>query len=396
VNDTPEDDPKHRTDANPADDPLYNAAHLEAIVESAVDGMITIDERGVMRSFNPAAERIFGYEADEVIGENVKVLMPSPYREEHDGYLERYKRTGEKEIIGIGREVLGRRKDGSTFPMDLAVSEFWVGDDRYFSGTVRDVTARRENREERERLIDELEQKNAELERFTYTVSHDLKSPLITIKGFLGMLEQDARDGNLERMTADIERIANAADRMKELLDEVLELSRIGRVVNPAEWVDLGGLTRETVTLLSGPLDERGVEVDIAPDLPTVYGDRVRLREVIQNLVENAIKFLGDEPQPCIEVGRRDDDGEPVCFVRDNGVGIDPRYLKKVFGLFEQLDPSHQGTGVGLALVHRIIEVHGGRIWVESEGLGHGTSFCFSLPRVQPPSSPSAKDQDIP
>lgn len=371
------------------DDLLYNAAHLEAIVESAVDGMITIDARGVVRSFNPAAELIFGYEADQVIGHNVKMLMPSPYREEHDGYLERYKRTGDKQIIGIGREVVGRRQDGSTFPMDLAVSEFWVGQQRYFSGTVRDVTERRENREERERLIKELEQKNAELERFTYTVSHDLKSPLITIKGFLGMLEQDARDGNIERMTSDIERIANAADRMKELLDEVLELSRIGRVVNPAEWVDLAELSRETVDLLSGPLDERGAEVDVAQDLPTVFGDRVRLREVIQNLVENAIKFLGDEPQPCIEVGWRDQDGAPAVYVRDNGVGIDPRYLDKVFGLFEQLDPTHQGTGVGLALVHRIIEVHGGRIWVESEGIGHGTTFYFTLPRVKPASSSS-------
>ncbi len=353
--------------STPGKSETYLTAHLHAIVDSAVDGIITIDRDGVIQTFNPAAERIFGYQAEEVIGEKINMLMPQPYRREHDGYMERYLDTGEKRIIGIGREVMGLRKDGSTFPMDLAVSEFWVGEERFFNGMVRDVTARHEDRLERERLINELEQKNAELERFTYTVSHDLKSPLITIKGFLGMLESDIQNEKYDRMPSDMKRIAGAADKMKELLDEVLELSRIGRVVNPSEWVALEALAQETVGLLSGPLEAGGVDVDVSADLPTVYGDRVRLREVIQNLVENAIKFMGDQPDPRIDIGVRHDKGadgreRTVCFVRDNGMGVQPEYLEKVFGLFEQLDPSRQGTGVGLALVRRIIEVHGGTI----------------------------------
>lgn len=381
MNEPPEDEgTSSNSTAIDARESLFSAANLKAIVETAVDGLITIDSRGIIRSFNPAAEDIFGYAADEVIGEKINLLMPSPYRDEHDEYMDRYQRTGEKRIIGIGREVHGLRKDGTVFPLDLAVSEFWVGEQRFYSGIVRDITERREVRKERERLIDELEQKNAELERFTYTVSHDLKSPLITIKGFLGMLEQDLKAGNYDRMSDDMVRIANAADKMKELLDEVLELSRIGRVVNPSEWVDLSELAADVATLMSGPLEQRGVDVEIAPDLPTVYGDRIRLREVLQNLIENAIKFLGEQPEPIITIETRREDGQLICCVRDNGIGIDPEYLKKVFGLFEQLDPSKQGTGVGLALVHRIIEVHGGRIWVESEGIDEGATFCFTFP----------------
>lgn len=345
-------------------------ARHRAVVETAVDGILTIDRRGIIQSYNRAAERMFGYTADEVIGRNVSMLMPSPYREEHDGYLERYLTTGEKRIIGIGRQVEAMTKDGTVFPIELAVSE--VIPKKLFTGIIRDVTARVE-------LIRELEQKNAELERFTYTVSHDLKSPLITISGFLGGIESDARAGNYERMSKDIARISGAAERMKLLLDELLELSRIGRIVNAPVSVPLGELVREVVDSLSGPIRDRGVEVLIQEDLPTIRGDRVRLAEVIQNLIENAIKFLGDQEHPKIEVGSRLDGSTRVFFVRDNGVGIDATYHAKIFGLFDKLDPSSPGTGIGLALVKRIVELHGGKIWVESEGPGRGAVFCFTL-----------------
>jgi signal transduction histidine kinase len=241
------------------------------------------------------------------------------------------------------------------------------------------VTLQRRSERARSELTAELEAKNAELERFTYTVSHDLKSPLITIKGFLGLLEQDAAAGNLERLRADVARIGTAADTMKLLLEQLLELSRIGRVVRPPEPVPLGDLVREALAALDGLVRERGVEVVVQADLPLVHGDRVRLREVIQNLLENAIKFLGDQPRPRIEVGATAADGI-VCHVRDNGVGIEPAYREKVFELFERLGRGGEGTGVGLALVKRIVEVHGGRAWAESDGPGTGSTFYFSLP----------------
>jgi signal transduction histidine kinase len=226
----------------------------------------------------------------------------------------------------------------------------------------------------------DLAAKNAELERFTYTVSHDLKSPLVTIRGFAGLAGTDLAAGKLDRVRQDLGRIVAAADKMHRLLDDLLELSRVGRVVNPAEDVALGPLAREAVELVKGQLDQGRVEVDIAPDLPVVRADRHRLLEVLQNLVENAAKFTGDEPAPRIEIGARRDGGELVFCVKDNGRGIEPRYLERVFELFEKLDPGADGTGVGLALVRRIVEAHGGRVWAESDGPGRGSTFCFTLP----------------
>jgi signal transduction histidine kinase len=170
---------------------------------------------------------------------------------------------------------------------------------------------------------------------------------------------------------------------MQKLLEDLLELSRIGRVVNAPQAVPLGELAHETVGLLTGQLMERGVEVIIAADLPVVYGDRPRLLEVLQNLVENAVKYMGEQPRPRVEIGLRYHDDEPVFFVRDNGIGIEPRYHERVFDLFARLDQKSTGAGVGLAIVKRIVEVHGGRIWVESEGGGRGSTFCFVLPEYK-------------
>ncbi len=226
----------------------------------------------------------------------------------------------------------------------------------------------------------ELEGKNAELERFTYTVSHDLKTPLVTIKGFIGLLQQDIRASDVERVEHDIAKIGGAADEMSRLLEELLELSRIGRVMNSPEKVSLTDLVSETVDLVAGQIDERGVVVAIAPAMPTVYGDRVRLLEVFQNLIDNAVKFMGEQPDPRVEIDAEAHDTKVVCSVRDNGMGINPRYQEKIFELFQRLDVRVEGTGIGLALVKRIVEVHGGHIWVESEGEGHGSTFYFTLP----------------
>jgi signal transduction histidine kinase len=236
--------------------------------------------------------------------------------------------------------------------------------------------------EERESLIVELEAKNAELERFTYTVSHDLKSPLITIRGFLGFLEKDAASGNLERLHADIGRIAVATDRMQHLLNDLLELSRVGRLMNAPEEVPFEDIAREALAQVQGRLMQRGVQVRLAAGLPHVVCDRARLLEVVQNLLDNAVKFMGDQAEPLIEIGVRLGEDTPVFVVKDNGAGIDLRYQDKVFGLFDKLDPKSEGTGVGLALVKRIITMHGGRVWIESAGPGTGAAFCFTLPEA--------------
>jgi signal transduction histidine kinase len=237
-------------------------------------------------------------------------------------------------------------------------------------------------RHDLERAVDELEKRNAELERFTYTVSHDLRSPLVTVMGFLGAVEAAASKGQTQQLQADMARIRGAAGRMERLLKELLELSRAGRAAPPSETVAFADLVREARSLIEGRLRERGVRVEVAAQMPAVRGDRERLVEVLQNLLDNAAKFMGDQREPRIEVGVRRDHDQPIFFVRDNGRGIEPRYHEKVFGLFDRLDPRDEGTGVGLALVRRIVEAHGGRVWVESEGLGSGSTFCFTLPQA--------------
>ncbi len=234
--------------------------------------------------------------------------------------------------------------------------------------------------QDRENLIEELEAKNAELERFTYTVSHDLKSPLITIRGFLGLLEEDASAGDAERMQSDIARITEAAEKMQWLLNDLLELSRIGRLMHPPEDINLKEIVGEAVEMVSGRLNAKNVQVKITADRQQLHGDRQRLREVFENLLDNAVKCMGSQPVPAIAIGTRPAGDEIVYYVQDNGIGLAPQYREKIFGLFEKLDPAVEGTGVGLAIVKRIIEVHGGRIWVESEGVSCGSTFCFTLP----------------
>lgn len=234
--------------------------------------------------------------------------------------------------------------------------------------------------EERKARELELENKNAELERFTYTVSHDLKSPLITIKGFAGSVMKDVHNGRFDRIDRDLQRITEAADKMGALLNDLLELSRIGRMINQPTACSMHDIVREAMRILEEPLTTHNVTVTIQPDLPDVTVDKMRMVEVMQNLLENAIKYRTTEAAPVVEIGMQETSRGPAFFVRDNGIGIEQSYLETIFGLFNKLDTRSDGTGIGLALVRRIIEFHGGRIWAESQGPGMGSSFYFTLP----------------
>ena len=280
-------------------------------------------------------------------------------------------------------ELNFRQKSGNKFTVLMSIEKFYMNDEVYTLTSALDITDRKFAEAEREKLIDELEAKNEELERFTYTVSHDLKSPLVTINGFLGYLELDAASGNMERLKKDTQRIQDAVNKMQRLLNELLELSRIGRIKNESKVIPFEELVHEVVELLQGRIMEHGIEIHHDSNQATVFGDRIRLLQVLQNLVDNAAKFMGDQPNPYIEIGQSGEDaelGNPIFYVKDNGVGIAPEYHERVFGLFNKLDAKTDGTGVGLALVKRIIEIHGGRIWVESE-LGKGSTFFFTLAR---------------
>ena len=242
----------------------------------------------------------------------------------------------------------------------------------------QEIKAREKVEKEREELIRQLKLKNQELDRFAIVVSHDLKTPLITIAGLMGYLEKDLMEGQTERASRNFSQINHAAKKMGTLVDEILNLSRVGRITNPSTDVPFAEIAQEALKLAGGVLMARSVEVRVGADLPVVHVDRARIVQVIQNLVTNAVKFMGDQNDPRIEIGCNDSKGKPAFFVRDNGIGIDPQYHDQIFGLFTKLDPTSDGTGIGLGLVKRIIEVHGGKIWVQSE-LGKGSTFYFTL-----------------
>lgn len=247
-------------------------------------------------------------------------------------------------------------------------------------GTILDITELKAVEADLRRVSEKLGQRNEELERFIYSVSHDLKSPLVTFKTFLGFLRQDQRAGSRENMEKDMDFMADAATKMERLLEDLLEMSRIGRLDKAPTRIELGELVEAALAAVAGPIAERGVEV--RSELPELclYGDRLRLVRLWQNLIDNAVKYLGEQAAPRVEIGVESFAGERVFFVRDNGLGIDPCHQSKVFGLFEKIDAKSPGSGLGLALAKRIVELYHGRIWVESAGPGRGACFRFTLP----------------
>jgi PAS domain S-box-containing protein len=343
-----------------------------------------VETDGTMRlSWTAGAfEKITGYLPEEINTSGGWASTVHPEDTDQDAHDMEMLRNNQRVVT----EIRTIRKDGKVRWVRVYAHPIWDAKKNRLAGiygAVQDIHEQKRIEQERENLIDELEAKNAELEQFTYMVSHDLKAPIITIKGFLGFLSEDARTGNIERLEADIRRISAAADRMHTLLNDLLELSRIGRLMNDPEEVDTRELVIEAEQILHGRLQKRNVQIVIKEALPYVYGDRQRLIEVFQNLIDNASKFMGDQANPCIEIGTREDlqNGLITLYIRDNGIGIAPQFHERIFGLFNRLDPTVDGTGVGLALVKRIIEFHSGKIWVESE-VGQGATFLFTIPRV--------------
>src|SRR3569623_246061 len=353
-------------------------ARMRDIFEAAVDAIVIIDECGIIERLNPAAERIFGYAESEITGKNVSMLMPSPYREKHDGYLENYKRTGERRIIGIGREVVGLRKDGSVFPMELAVAEMRLGERRMFTGVVRDISERKQAEEQRSRLLQELSSANEELTNFAYVVSHDLKAPLRAIGSLADWLSTDYADKFDEEGREHMALLISRVRRMGALIDGILQYSRVGRVREAPVAVDLNAVVREAVDLLAPPVH---IRVLTETDFPVIRSEPTRIQQLFQNLISNSIKYM-DKPQGEIRIGCADDGKHWRFWVADNGPGIDRRHFERIFQLFQTLAPRDrvESTGVGLSLVKKIVEMYGGKVWVESEP-GAGSSFSFTLPK---------------
>ena len=335
-----------------------------SLYDLAPVGYLTLNRQGLIQEANLAAATTFGAVQKDLLGKPITKFM---LREDLNVY-----QLNRGKVLSINEsqnwEMRMVRVDGSRFWARLRATpadngEYWI--------TLNDITELK--------LYDkDLLDKNSELERFTYTVSHDLKSPLITIQNYAGMIRHNMEAGNHESIQDDLKRIEGAADKMNTLLNDLLEWSHIGRQMDTLAVIDMNLLVEEAMKQLAGPLAKQKIEIVINQDLPQILGNYNRITVVLQNLVENAIKYMGDQEAPRIEIGTRNDGSETVFFVRDNGKGIDPSHHETIFGLFNKLDAKSEGSGVGLALVKRVIEIHGGRVWVESTGTGKGSTFCFT------------------
>jgi two-component system sensor kinase FixL len=487
-----------------------DARTLRAVMNTVIDGLITIDRSGTIRSFNPAAVKIFGYQPEEVIGRNVKMLMPEPYHSEHDGYLQHYEETSEPRVIGIGREVVARRRDGSVFPIDLGVTEMQLEDTRMYVGIIRDITEKKQQeaaqiflqtlieniadglmifddagtiqrvnraaermfgyraeeivgrsvrvlmpeqcepqgdlhdmcttdisafvsagaRElvarrkdgstfpmdlnvsqmrihgacvlsglmrdistrtameaEKQRYITDLARSNQELDDFAYIASHDLKEPLRGVANNAMFLKEDYESALDEKGVKRVDRMVFLCQRMERLVDDLLYFSRLGRQKLAVQPTDLNAVIKDIELMMEATLHERGAEIVIPKPLPTIVCDQPRITEVFRNLITNAVKYNKRETKR-VEIGvattaelAPEAADELVFYVRDNGMGIPAEFHREIFRIFKRLneeDDSQRGSGVGLTFVQKIIERHNGRIWLDSE-VGEGTTFYFTL-----------------
>ena len=360
------------------------AARLRALTETAVDGVILIDARGVVLMFNPACEKLFGYSADEVIGENVKMLMPQPYRHEHDRYITNYRDTRDPKIIGVGREVIGLRKDGSTFPMDLSVGEARQDGESIFVGIIRDLTSRK-------RTEAELEQARAELLRvarvttlgeLTAAIAHEVNQPLTGLvssgNACLRWLAGDVP--NLKAARESVERMISAGSRAGEVIRRIRAL--VGKAPPLRDRLNINDAITEVIALIRGEIQRNRISLrtKLSTDVPLVLGDRIQLQQVILNLILNAMEAMSDvspQPRELSVSSAKDGPNGALVSVRDSGTGLDGAALDRLFEAF--YTTKAHGMGIGLAVSRTIIQAHGGRLWA-APNVPQGAIFQFTLP----------------
>ncbi len=363
---------------------------FRSVVQSANDAIILSDSLGTVIFWNKGAQAIFGYEEAEVLGKPLPFLMPERYRDAHLKGVERYRLTQVPGAIGKTLELHGLRKDGSEFPLEISLATWKAGGDAFFSGILRDITERKRAEGEIRQLNAELEERvqqrtaqleatNRELEAFAYSVSHDLRAPLRSIDGFSRVLLQNYGDALDARGQHYLERVRAGSQRMAQLIDDLLSLSRLTRMEMRRERVDLSALARTVAAELQQSQPERLVDVIIADGL-NAWGDGRLLRIVLENLLGNAWKFTGKRPHGRISFGCVSHHATPVYFVNDDGAGFHMSYADKLFGAFQRLHTSSEfeGTGIGLAIVQRVIHRHGGRVWAEG-AVDQGATFYFTL-----------------
>lgn len=352
-----------------------------SIIETASGAFIKMDTGGLIVGWNRRAETTFGWSRSEAVGRLLaETIIPPQYREAHQRGLQRFLDTGEGPAINKQVELRALHRDGREFPVEVTIWPLRVKQVYYFNAFINDVTERKEAEEEMRKLNGQLEAANKELEAFSYSVSHDLRAPLRHINGFVEMLKEHQGASLDEKSQKYMNTIMNSAKKMGSLIDDLLVFSRMAKTEMRIGTVNFNNLIKEVITDLYQELQGRAVNWKI-DDLPDAEGDAAMLRQVWANLVGNAVKYTRTRERAEIEIRSRAEGKEQVFFIRDNGVGFDPQYAGKLFGVFQRLHrpDEFEGTGIGLANVRRIVYRHGGRTWAEG-GLDQGAAFYFSLP----------------
>ena len=359
---------------------------LRALADTAKDAIISADNRGNIIYFNPGAEHIFGTPASRVIGQPLTLLMPDRFHAAFRRGLDRFLSKGEAHVIGTTVEFAGRTLEGREFPLELSLANWKTDEGNFFTAIIRDITRRKRAEEKIKTLNDDLKARSAELEAankelktFAYSVSHDLRAPLRAIDGFSKALVNNCWEKLDPRSKNDLQRVRAASQRMGQLIDDMLALSRVTRSEMRCTAVDLSAMAESILTELQKSQPERRAEFFVTPKL-IVNADANLLRIALENLLGNAWKFTSKRPRTKIELGLVSHDGKPAYFVRDNGAGFDMAYAGKLFGAFQRLHrvAEFEGTGIGLATVQRIIHRHSGMVWAEGE-VEKGATFYFTL-----------------
>ena len=347
------------------------------LIETSPDPLVTFDQKGIILDVNEATIKATGRTREELTGTPFADYFTDPEKA-HKGAMLVFE-TGE-----VRDYELVMKGDGSETIVSYNASVYkdQTGQVVGAFAAARNITDQRRLEQEREVLLNELSDKNEELKTFVYSVSHDLKTPIVTIEGFIGAMREDFRDQISEEQEKYIRYMSDAALKMEALINDLLEFSRIGRLTEKKSEFSFAGIVKEVLKMIQPQIQARGIEVDIQEDLPDICGEKKRFIQVMENLLTNAVKYIGKEnPCPRIDVGAQDRDGQKVFFVRDNGIGIEESYFEKIFQVFQRLPAAKkagEGTGIGLAIVKRIIEHHGGSVWVTSKP-GVGSTFFFTI-----------------
>lgn len=358
--------------------------HFGRIIEAIPIGILMVDSRGSIRLCNRELEKLFGYQRAELFGQKMEVLVPQRFRQTHVVSRDAFFAKPETRQMGAGRELFGLRRDGTEIPVEIGLNPHQTAEGDFILASVVDISVRKSLEEIVRRSTEAIQQKNQEMEQFVYTVSHDLKSPLVTISGFLSVLKEDLQTQRYDRVSDSMMRLERASRRMEQLINDLLQLSRVGLVELEFEVLDLRSLLLGICETLAPQISEKNAQVVIAREMPKLIADKKWVYQIFENLIINALKYACEKPGAKIEIGADRSDTEILFYVKDQGPGIAKEYHQKIFGLFQRLEADSRGTGVGLAIVSRAMQLHGGRAWVESQPK-QGASFWLAFPILHKP-----------